>query len=78
MRLFIVLNSNPSKYGDSDKFHWLKHGSVCAQIGNGGLMRGEHESTGVINQFVLAEHVQRIKCNKANLRKFDKQMRRSK
>ena len=77
MRLFIVLNSNPSKCFGDDKFHWLKHGSVCAQITNG-FMRGIHESTGVINQFVLAKHVKRIKCSKANLRKFDKQLRNSK
>ena len=78
MRLFIVLNSNSTKYWGDAKFHYLKHGSVCAQLGMYGRMKGPHESTGVIEQFVLPEHVKRIKCSKTNLRKFDKQMRCSK
>lgn len=76
MRLFIVVRNSES-WGDS-KFHYLKHGSVCTQLNNHRLMRGLHESNGVINQFVLPEHVKRIKCSKTNLRKFDKQLRRSK
>ena len=78
MRLFIVFNTNQPKCWGDGKFHYLKHGSVCAQFNNNGLMRGLNESTGVINQFLLAEHVKKIKCNKANLRKFDKQLRSSK
>lgn len=77
MRLFIVRHSKIPDCGVEGVYHCLKHGSLCAQIGEHGLMQGVSATAGTV-QYVLAEHVKRIKCNKVNLRKFDKLLRSSK